>query len=333
MGWNWLTSVRLYLPSLPSSKEYDPFSGGKVNLAGACVRRGDTLFAEGHYDGAIAAYSEAIQFQDCNLAIKYKPALDRVLAFALNNRSCAFLEKAEYDFAIQDCNLAIKYKPDLALAFCNSGSAFLGKGDCERAIQDYNQALRLKPDLALALNNRGIAFLLKGNLGRAVQDYDRAVDLQPDLAMAFRNRGIAAFCDRRFPHAKKDCAEAVRLDPKDGHNLIWLYLASARDGKADKAQLEGQVTGLDLRKWPGPAVEFLLGSLTLEALLATSHHENLYKEREQRCAAHFFIGQRELLNGRLLEAANSFREVIASGAMNCLEYQAAEAELQDLNAE
>jgi lipoprotein NlpI len=151
--------------------------------------------------------------------------------------------------------------------------------------------------------------------------------------MAFRNRGIAAFCDRRFPHAKKDCAEAVRLDPKDGHNLIWLYLASARDGKADKAQLEGQVTGLDLRKWPGPAVEFLLGSLTLEALLATSHHENLYKEREQRCAAHFFIGQRELLNGRLLEAANSFREVIASGAMNCLEYQAAEAELQDMNAE
>ena len=268
MGWNWLASVRLYLPPVPSSKEYDPFSVGKVNLVGACVRRGDTLLAEEHYDGVIAAYSEAIQFQDCNLAIKHKPALDSFLALALNNRSCAFLEKAEYDFAIQDCNLAIKYQPDFALAFCNSGSAFLGKGDCERAIQDYDQALRLKPDLALAMNNRGIAFLLKGNLGRAVQDYDRAVELQPNLAMAFRNRGIAAFCDRRFPHAKKDCAEAVRLDPKDGHNLIWLYLASAREGKADKAQLERQITRVDLRKWPGPAVEFLLGSLTLEALLA-----------------------------------------------------------------
>jgi lipoprotein NlpI len=64
---------------------------------------------------------------------------------------------------------------------------------------------------------------------------------------------------------------------------------------------------------------------------ATSHDENLYKEREQRCAAHFFIGQCELLKGDLLQAASSFRKVIASGATNCLEYVAAEAELQDLN--
>jgi|SRR5713226_1731498 len=333
MGWNWLASVRLYLPSLPSGKEYDPFSVGKVNLAGEYVRRGDALLGEGHHDDAIAAYSEAIQFHDCNLAIKHKPALARVLALALNNRSCAFLEKAEYDFTIQDCNLAIKYKPDFALAFCNRGTGHLGKGDRGQAIRDYDQAISLKADFALAFNNRGVAFLLKRDLERAVQDYDRAVELQPDLAMAFRNRGIAAFCDRRFAQARKDCAEAVRINPKDCDNAIWLYLATARDGQPDKTQLEGQRITLDLAKWPGPAVEFLLGSLTREALLATNHDENLYKEREQSCAAHFFIGQWELLNGRLLAAASSFREVIASGGMNCLEYLAAEVELQCLNAE
>lgn len=294
MGWDWLASVRVYLPSLPSYKEYDPFPAYKKKIAWASQRRGLAFLHEGNYDRALEAYDDAIQYQPD-------------LAEAFSNRGCVFIEKAEYDRAIQDCNRAIGIKPDLARALCNRGTAYLGKGDCERAIQDYDQAIRLKPDLAIAFNNRGSVFLLKRDLERAVQDYDRAIELQPDLAMAFRDRGIVAFCDHRFPQAKKDCAEAVRLDPKDSHNLIWLYLANARDGQPDKTQLEGQLTTLDLAKWPGPAIEFLLGSSTREALLTASHDENLYKEREQRCAAHFFIGQCELLKGDLLQAASSFR--------------------------
>ncbi len=318
MSWKWLASVRLYLPSLP--RKYDPWPGYARKLAWASLRRGVAFLHEGNYDRALEACDEAIQSQ---------PDLPE----AFNTRSCVFLDKAEYDRTIDDCNRAIAMKPDYAWAFCNRGSAYLGKGDSERALQDYDQALRLKPDLAIALNNRGSLFLLRRNPDRALQDYDRAVQLQPDLAMSFRNRGIAAFVDRRFSQAKQDCAEAVRQDPKDGHNLIWLYLATARDGQPDKAQFEGQAATLDLAKWPGQEIEFLRGSSTREALLAASHDENSYKEREQRCSAYFLIGQCELLRGDLLQAASSFRKATEFVATNCLEYLAAEAELHDLNAD
>jgi lipoprotein NlpI len=180
------------------------------------------------------------------------------------------------------------------------------------------------------MSNRGFALFSAGEGDRAFVDFDQAIELDPHLALAFRTRGGAAFCNRRFAQARKDCAEAARLDPKDCHSLFWLYLANVRDGLINPTQLEEQAAGRDLAKWPGPASEFLLGSLTREALLAASNNENPYKEREQSCTAHFAIGQAELLNGHLAEAADSFRNAIASGATNCFEYVAAERELQEL---
>jgi lipoprotein NlpI len=312
----WLSSVRAYLADL-QPKPYDPFPAYKERIAVDHVRRGNELLQEGRYDRAIEAYNEAIQF---------KPDL----AMAFCNRSCAHLEKAEYDLAIQDCDRAISRDPDYPHSFCNRGTAHLGKGDREQAIRDYDRAISLKADFAIAMSNRGFALFSAGEADRASVDFDRAIELDPGLALAFRTRGAAAFCNRRFAQARKDCAEAARLDPKDCNSLLWLYLANARDGLINQTHFEEQAAGRDLAKWPGPAFEFLLGSLTRDALLADSNDENPYKEREQRCAAHFAIGQAELLNGHLAEGADSFRNAISSGATNCIEYVAAEIELQEL---
>lgn len=284
MGWNWLASVRQYLPSLPTYKEYDHFSAGKA-----------------------------------------------ALAQALSNRSCVFLKESEYDLAIADCNRAIEYKPDFAHAFCNRGTAYLGKGDRERAISDYDRAINLKPDFALPFSNRGFAYFSEGNVGQAFRDYDRAIELEPDLDVALRCRAVTALCQRRFTLAQKDLAEAVRVSPKDLDNIVWLYLVSVRDGHADKTQLEGQIAGRDLKKWPALGVQFLLGSLSGEALLATCADENSYTQREQLCAAHFLIGHGALLDGDLVRAASSFSKAVETQATNCLEFVVAEAELRFLN--
>jgi len=307
-----LNFLREHFPSF--KPDYDPFPAYRQRIALDHVRRGDSLFESKEYALALDAYNEAIEFE--------------AVAEAFCNRSCVFVQTADYDRALEDCNWTIKTKPDLAPAFCNRGTAYLGKGDRELALRDYDQAISLKADFAIAICNRGFALFSKGEIDRASVDFDRAVELEPNLALAFRIRGVVSFCNRRFAQARKDCAEATRLDANDCNNLIWLYLANVRDGLTKKAQVQAE--GMDLDEWPGPGFAFLLGSLTREGLLAASHNENLYKQREQLCAAHFFIGQAELFNGHLVEAAESFRNAIASGAMNCLEYVAAERELQDV---
>jgi lipoprotein NlpI len=313
MASKWLASMRSCLASL-QPKPYDSFPGYKKRIAYDDVCRGNLLLQDKQYDAAIWAYSHAIEFQPD-------------LAEAFCNRSGAFLGKSDYDLALQDCNHAISINPHLAYAFCNRGTAYLGRGECKSAIQEYEQSIKLKPDFALAFNNRGFAFLVMGNLDRALMDYDQAIDLKPDLALAFRNRAAAAFCRRRFTEARRDCVEAVRLDPTDGDNVIWQYVASARDRRIDQDELKAQTAGLDLSKWPGPVIGFLIGSLTREALLLACRDGHLCRQREQTCAAQFFIGQQEFLEGKALEAANSFRKATESGAIACLEHLAAEAEL------
>ena len=311
MSGKFLDFLRVYFPSL--KPDYDPFPAYRRRIALDHVRRGNQFWEKHQFDHAIGAYTEAIE-------------LNPNLAEAFCNRSGVLLENANYDRALEDCNQAINVNPHLAEAFCNRGTAYLGKADRELALRDFEQAISLKADFAIAISNRGFALFSKGEVDRASVDFDRAVELEPNLALAFRIRGGVSFCNRRFAQARKDCAEAARLDPNDCNNLIWLYLANVRDGLTKKAQVQAE--GMDLDEWPGPGFAFLLGSLSREGLLAASHNENLYKQREQLCAAHFFIGQAELFNGHLVDAAESFRNAIASGAMNCLEYVAAERELR-----
>lgn len=80
------------------------------------------------------------------------------------------------------------------------------------------------------------------------------------------------------------------------------------------------------------ALEFLLGLSTHNALLAASRDQNTYKQRNQLCGAHFFIGQRKLLEGDLQQAKGSFRQAIESGASSCAEFVAARVELEHLGA-
>lgn len=313
MSRKFLGFLRVYFLSM--KPDYDPFPAYRRRIASDHVRRGNQFWEKHQFDHAIGAYTDAIE-------------LNPDLAEAFCNRSGVLLENADYHRALEDCNRALNVNPDLGEAFCNRGTAYLGKGDGELALRDYDQAIRLKADFAVATCNRGLALFSKGEIDRASVDFDRAVELEPNLALAFRIRGVVSFCNRRFAQAREDCAEAARLDPKDCNNLSWLYLANVRDGLTKQAQVQAE--GMDLDKWPGPGFAFLLGSLTREALLAASHDENLYKQREQFCAAHFFIGQTELLNRHFAEATSSFRNAIASRATNCLEYVAAARELQDV---
>jgi tetratricopeptide (TPR) repeat protein len=166
------------------------------------IAKGETDYKARDYDGAIAAYNEAIQ-------------LDPKSAHVFISRGNAYKNKGDYNRAIADFNEAIQLDPKSALAFMDRGDAYTNKGDNDRAIADFNEAIRLNPKSALTLSNRGVAYGNKGDYDRAIVDFDKAIRLDPKSAHAFRNRGIAYAYKGDDHRAIADLNEAVRLDPNN----------------------------------------------------------------------------------------------------------------------
>lgn len=118
---------------------------------------------------------------------------------------------------------AIEWQPEFAEAFCNRSCAFLENAEYDRALEDCDRAIRLKPGLAQTLCNRGTVYVETGNLERAVQEYERAISLEPDFALAFSNLGFALFLDGKFDLAAMIATKRSRSI----RTSAWLSLTAA----------------------------------------------------------------------------------------------------------
>src|SRR5262249_3178473 len=88
------------------------------------MSQGHTDINNGDYNGAIAAFSDAMR-------------LDPKNALAFTNRGVAYERKGDMDRAIADYSEAIRLNPNYALASSNRGIAYARKGDNDRAIADF----------------------------------------------------------------------------------------------------------------------------------------------------------------------------------------------------
>ena len=75
------------------------------SLEDEATKQGNLLRDKGDFDGAIAAYTEAI----CRNPQNAQP---------YSGRGRAYLRKGEFDKAIADCNKAIQLDPMMAEAYC-----------------------------------------------------------------------------------------------------------------------------------------------------------------------------------------------------------------------
>jgi lipoprotein NlpI len=214
-----------------------------------------------------------------------------------------------------------------ANALQNRGIAYRVKGDYDRAIADHDQAITLRPGFAAAFNSRGFAYQLKGDFERAIADYNAATNLKPDLAAALKNRGRTEFYLGRFADAATDLRAGLRFDSSNAYNVIWLYLATMRLGSADAQDFAAQLVRTDSVRWPAPVARFYLGRLTAEQLMAAASKIDARIRTDQRCSAAFYIGESELWLHRFAEAAQHFREAVATCSRDFSEYQGAAAEL------
>jgi Flp pilus assembly protein TadD len=80
------------------------------------TKQGNLLRDKGDFEGAIAAYTEAIRLNPQN-------------AQPYSGRGHAYLRKGDWDKAITDCNQAIQLDPMMAEAYCTRGGSHGKNGD------------------------------------------------------------------------------------------------------------------------------------------------------------------------------------------------------------
>jgi tetratricopeptide (TPR) repeat protein len=194
---------------------------------------GDTHMEHGHYDRAIADYTQAIALDPTNSDIyvlrgqahtathNYAQALadyNQAIALSPNDESLYLLrgevhyENGDYDRAIADFGQLITLAPEEFVGYYNRGRAWLMKDVYDRAIQDNTQAINLDPDCAEAYNNRGIAYVGIEAYDQAIADYTQAISLAPDNVSAYYNRSTVYISIDDYNQAIADLGQVIALD-------------------------------------------------------------------------------------------------------------------------
>jgi len=108
----------------------DPAASGPNGRAAAHIADGLSLAWQGNFDGAIAAFDQAISVSPRH-------------AFAYLNRGLAFAHKGELKRAIADLDQAVRYAPNAARNYYNRSLLWRQRGDAGRAEADEARAVDL----------------------------------------------------------------------------------------------------------------------------------------------------------------------------------------------
>jgi len=182
------------------------------------LRSGMEKQAKGDLDGALAAFTQAIEL--------HPKVVDAWLA-----RSSARQAKGDNVGALADYTKALEIVPDNALSCRLRGDARTARGDLRGAIEDHTQALELDPKFVSAYWGRGIARQTMGDWNGAVNDFTQGLEIDPTHAEAYGHRGFAKINKGDADGGIADCSRALELDPK--LTQAWSNRGWAKAGKSD----------------------------------------------------------------------------------------------------
>gem|GEM_PF-1450595 len=232
-----------------------------------------------------------------------------------------------------------KPQAEVAKVFVDKAWSAIDKGFYNQALRDLDQAVKIEPNLADAWFARGWANEKSGKELSAIGDYARAIAAQPDHAFALFSRGYLNLYIGDARHAVIDFvrAQGVAKDPSFRlYSHLWLYLSRTRAQQDGLAQLGKDAANADLTPWPGPLVRHVLGQIDEAAVVAAMENETgkadqQPTQQERRCTGYFFLGVNALLKGDKASARRAFEKVLATGAVQFRQYDAAKRELDHLN--
>ena len=130
------------------------------------LKKADLLAARQSWDGAVAAYREAIA------ASPNDPALRNRLGICLQRKGDGKAARAAY-------KKALDLRKDYAEAWNNLGTLDHARGKYKQAIAAYSKAIQMNPQDAVFHKNLGAAWLARGDVERALEAWTEAFRLDP----------------------------------------------------------------------------------------------------------------------------------------------------------
>jgi lipoprotein NlpI len=357
------TITTLYLGATGKETQFalvdDPTSKGSP--VKRLLNQGAFKYNQGDMDGAITAFNGALKLAPDSAAAyggrgaafagkhDWTDALadmDRGVALAPHqpdlylNRGIIRGQKGDAAGAIADFTHVLSLDPASSQACSERGKVRAGKGDTKGALADFDQAIKLDPKSRDAHFHRGNLRQGAGDLDGALADFNKALLVDPQFANAYFNRGVVREAKGDFENAISDLRQFVTYSPTDpnaDYAQIFLFLARAgeNDDAAGRQQLSdalghGWIAGPDA--WVSKDAAFLLDRMSEPDYLAAANSADPKLDHGQHCEAWFYAGMKKLGSGDNAGAIGRFRESIATGQSDYMEYALAHAQLQALGA-
>ncbi|KAI8909650.1 hypothetical protein EDD86DRAFT_205953 [Gorgonomyces haynaldii] len=154
-----------------TQQQAKPKSGAEAKAKAELLKQeGNKKLASKDYDGAIKAYTDAIQLHED--AVFYA------------NRAAAHSQKGQHAPAVQDAKRAIELDPGYSKAHSRLGHALFGLGNYKEAVEAYENGLKLEP------TNQSMKQSLAAAQQKAGIVSEKAAPQTPDLASMMANPNL-----------------------------------------------------------------------------------------------------------------------------------------------
>ena len=242
----------------------------------------------------------------------------------------------DLDAAIADYNKGIEIAPDVNWFYEDRAKAFIMKGDDKAAIADYTKAIELEAEHADYYVQRANLLEKEGYLAGAISDMSKAIELKPKNGWQYYRRGNLRFRARSWTDSLFDFRKASELPSNDQDYIrFFIWILRSKLGEQDAATQE--MKDYIKQRKPDPKTDwalknatFLAGDLSEEDYFKAADTGDDKTKNEQKCEAWFYAGSKRLIAGEKDKAIEYFKNCVATGVTNFIEYGGAVSELKAL---
>ncbi|HEY1209576.1 MAG TPA: tetratricopeptide repeat protein [Terracidiphilus sp.] len=266
----------------------------------------------------------------CTRAIDSHTLPQKNQANAYYNRGYEYWNKDEYDLAIANYSEAIRLDPTLVEAYNNRALCLFDKGEYDRALPDYEKALQLDPKHTNAYYGLGNLYRAKAEYSKAIENYTKTLELNPNFSNAYINRGNTYTAMGAFDMAIADYKDAIRTKPTYAYTPLLIAVAKMHKGDNAIADELGDEAKALSSSWPMPVLQFYMGKLTADELIAAAKDPDAKTQQVNFCEMYYFLGEWQLFNGQRLKGIDSLKQANANCTQKYFEYDSVKAELKRL---
>jgi lipoprotein NlpI/transglutaminase-like putative cysteine protease len=197
----------------------------------------------------------------------------------------------------------------------------------EDAQRDFEAALTIAPQSLEALNGAAANAQSRGDLDRAILLASQVLQQQPRDGQALQLRALSHYLAGRVAQARQDWqsllddSQAVRR----GYPLIWLALATQRDGQPLAPLAEKYPAANWPTDWPRPLLDAVFGRATVAA--ASDAAKASKTPLEAQTEAFFYLGEKAALEGDTAKAREQWKRAVDLGVVEFVEYSSARQRL------